>query len=144
MNVDNLPVESSNQVLTVPIVATLLAKNYKPAKIAKVFNKSNQAVSQFIKRHKQELEGLKNYDDIIQNQLKHTAVRVLASVEDADIKKAGLVGKMTSAGIALSKLSELNGNNKQDNRVLVNVIVGANSKLHSKLAVDNSQQSVDK
>jgi predicted transcriptional regulator len=122
-NIDSLPVESNPQVLTVPIVATLLAKNYTPAKIGKVFNKSRQAVSQYIQRHKQDLEGLKNYDDIVQNQLKHTAVRVLESVDDADIKKAGLVGKMTAAGIALSKLSELNGNDKQDNRVLVNVIV---------------------
>jgi predicted transcriptional regulator len=130
--VNSLPVEESPQILTVPLVATLLAKNYRPAKIAKVFNKSRPAVTQFIKRHKNELEALKDYDEIIVNQIKHTNLQIASSINSKDIKKARLTEKYTCLGIGETKLSERRGNSSTNNAIL-NIVVHAQGKRDDRL-----------
>jgi predicted transcriptional regulator len=102
--IDQEPITQAYQVLTVPLVATLLSKNKSQSDIARLFGKSKQAVSQFITRHEADLAVLKNFEDITVNSLKHNVVRIVESVDTADIKKAGLVGKFTAAGIGIEKV----------------------------------------
>jgi predicted DNA-binding protein YlxM (UPF0122 family) len=114
VEIDSIPVTEAYQCLTVPIVATLLAKNYSQSRIARTFNKSKQAVNQFIKRNEAELEALKNYDDIMINTIKSNVLKIQQSVDNEDIKKAGLVGKFTSTGIGIEKTRLLEDKSTQN------------------------------
>jgi predicted transcriptional regulator len=103
-DVESQGISSAYQILTVPLVATLLSKNKTQAEIARLFGKSDQAVSQFIQRNETDLAVLKNFEDVTVNALKHSVCRIVNSVEESDIKKAGLVGKFTAAGIGIEKV----------------------------------------
>lgn len=109
VDVDAIAPEPTLHRLSVPVVATLLSKGKSQTQIAKIYSLSKQAVNQFVHRNKELLEDIKNFDDIIINTIKGNVMTIQRSVDNEDIKKAGLVGKFTTTGIGIEKIQLLQG-----------------------------------
>jgi predicted transcriptional regulator len=136
-DVDSLPVEQPARILTVPLVATLLARNKSQADIARLFNVSKQAVSQFIQRNETELSALKDFEDVAINVMKHNVLRIQCSVDEKDIKKAGLSQKFVATGVGIEKIRLLQGESTQN--------VSVFAKIHDEAeSVDNSVDKSEK
>lgn len=68
--------------LTVPLIASYIAKGYTQANIARVCNLSDQAVSDYIKRHYDELAPLVDTtDNILAMRSKHLANKAQGKIE---------------------------------------------------------------
>ena len=106
--VKTLPVIPKNP-LRLEVIAYLLSQGYSQADIGRKFNISRQAVDQYIDRNMDYLYDLLNYDKILAYKLKANNLRIENSIDDEDIKKAGLVGKRTSVGIGIDKHLTIEG-----------------------------------
>jgi len=129
--IEQLPHVKPTNPLTIPVVAHLLSKGYSQSAIARTFHISVQAVNQYIKHHADELEELKNYDDVMTNLLKATSLSVIKSVEDKDYKKASLQQKITSGAICIEKIRLLTDKSTQNigHNVVVSSIQDATAEL---------------
>ena len=107
--IDNIPPKVIRHKLSVPVVASYLFKGYSQADIGRIHNVSRQAVDNYIDIHQDEIADIIGYDEIMPFMLKHNNLRIERSVDDEDIKKAGLVGKRTAIGIGIDKHRELEG-----------------------------------
>ena len=102
-DIKDIPVCAPRYVLSVPIVATLLAKGQTQADIAKLFDVSQSAVSSFVGRHKAKLSLLDNFDDVMINNLKSTAMDAQADIAET-VQKASFSQRMVGTGIAIDKM----------------------------------------
>jgi hypothetical protein len=113
---------------------------------AKILGLSRTTIYERFKRQEIDIEEFTDYSE--DKGLSHEIMqyRIAKSLSTGDIKKMPAGSKVLAICQLNDKIRDERGKNTNDNRVLVNVIVGANSKLHTKLAkpVDNCIESVDK
>ncbi len=103
-------IQNPQYKLSVKTLSILLLRGASQAEISRLFSVSQAAVSQYIKRHYNELSILVDRSgDLLSQEFKHLSLRLVHSVKSADIKKAGLRDRIVSAGIALDKSQVLQG-----------------------------------
>ncbi len=96
--------------LSIKSLSILLLKGFNLSRCGRVYNVSPQAVSQYIYRHYDELAPLLDCSgQLLSQELKHLSLRIVRSVSERDIKKAGLRDRMIAAGVALDKSQVLKG-----------------------------------
>jgi len=79
-----------------------------PNKIATSMNRSHHTLQKYLRRPEvQQVVGVQREE--LAGMFDSVAFRVVDSVSDEDVKKANLVQKMTSAGIAVDKAALLRG-----------------------------------
>jgi predicted transcriptional regulator len=84
---ENLPPIIPLQRLSVPALAVLLSKHYSQAHIARLYGVSDQAVSDYIKKHSDELQHIKDYDNVITSKFKHLIGKAVDSLDNRDFQR---------------------------------------------------------
>lgn len=103
-NIQHIPVATPQNKLSVPVVAYMLSKNYSQSDIAKVFGQSRQSVSQYISRHIDRLDALRDYDKVFSWQLRDLNIRTVQSIDDHDIKKSPFGSRVLASATLTDKI----------------------------------------
>lgn len=85
--IDQLPPLTLTPKLSVPGLAALFQKGYSEVKAARYFHVSRQAVNDYVKRHRADLEIFMDFDGVMSAKLKIKADEVLTSLDVAAIKR---------------------------------------------------------
>lgn len=117
-NLDKIPIQSTIPKLDVLTLATMLKKNYTQADIARLYNKSPQAVNEYKKRHNDEIEVLLQPDEYYALKWKGIQNICLDSITQKDLEHGSLQQKITSAAIAAEKSRLYSG---QSTQILVGI-----------------------
>lgn len=121
-DVEVLPAVRDDTPLNVEMLTIMLNKQYSQADIARAFNVSDQAVSQFIQRHKAKIQRLINFDEAMAAKWLSLTDEITQSVDPDIIKKASLRDRIISAATAQDKARDLQG--KTQAPFNINILAG--------------------
>lgn len=100
--------------LDVLTLAAMLKKNYAQTEIARLYGVSPQAVSDYLKRHNDEIDALVQPDDYYALKWKQMQNNCLDSVSSKDLDHASLQQKVTCGAIAAEKSRLYSGQSTQN------------------------------
>ena len=127
--------------LTVPGIATLLARGRSKAEIARIFNVSPSAVTQYCQAHADELGDLADPEDLLKFKIAHQVHRVLDSLNQHDLQNENLMVKSTHFGILFDKYRLQTGKTTQNVGTLSAICIRVDP-IPLDVVSDNKQQNV--